>query len=107
MRTFNVHQLVAICFLNHIVNKYESVVNHKNFIRNYNHKNNLEIVTARENTNRKHCKGSSIYTGVCWNKNINKWHAKIHINKKQKFLGYFLNEYDAHLAYEKALSLAV
>jgi len=34
----------------------------------------------------------------------NKWKAGIKIGSKVKYLGYFLNEYDAYLAYEKELN---
>lgn len=37
-------------------------------------------------------KGKSKYTGVHWSK---KWEASLHINRKQKFIGYFDNEEDA------------
>lgn len=101
--TLKVHQLVAIAFLNHVKKGMELVVNHKNFIRTDNRVENLELVTARENANQKHLKSTSKYTGVCWSKQKNKWVANIVINKKLNYLGYFANEYDAHLAYEKEL----
>lgn len=103
--TRTVHQLVAITFLNHKPCKYQLIVNHIDFNRLNNNIENLEIVTARENTNRKHKKSSSQYTGVSWHKNRNKWIASILINRETKYLGYFLNEYDAHLAYENELKL--
>ena len=34
---------------------------------------NLEIITQRENANKKHIKSSSKYVGVCFNKKRNKW----------------------------------
>lgn len=46
---------------------------------------------------------SSQYKGVIWDKTKNKWRANIETLKKKKHLGYFDNEYDAHLAYQKAL----
>lgn len=99
-----VHQLVAIAFLNHVPNGHSLVVNHKDFNRTNNNKYNLEIVTTRVNSNKKHLKSSSKYTGVNWHKRDEKWTACIRINGRLKHLGYFLNEYDAHLAYELALS---
>lgn len=50
-------------------------------------------------------KKSSKYKGVSWHKSRNKWRAQITINGKRKHLGYFSEEYDAHLAYERALDL--
>ena len=46
---------------------------------------------------------SSQYKGVCWNKNANKWQSQIKINGKQKHLGSFTSEEEAHEAYQKAL----
>lgn len=98
-----IHQLVAIEFLNHVPCGNTIVVNHKDFNKLNNHVDNLEIVTNRENTNKKHLKFSSQYTGVYWYKKLNKWHAQIYINKQKYHLGYFVNEIDAHLAYENKL----
>jgi len=98
-----VHQLVAIAFLNHTPNKYKLVVNHINFIRNDNRVENLEIVTQRQNSNRKHCNSSSKYIGVSWCNTHKKWRAKILINKKSSFLGYYHNEIDAKNAYQDKL----
>ena len=103
MKTRTVHQLVAGAFLNHKPSRYELVINHKDFNRSNNNVNNLEIVTTRENSNQKHLKSSSQYTGVSWDKNRNKWSSQIVINKKLKFLGRFINELEASEAYQKAL----
>lgn len=103
MKPFKVHQLVAIEFLNHIPCGYELVVNHKNFNKLDNRVENLEIITTRENTNKKHLKSSSKYIGVCWDKQRKKWIASITINGKLKYLGRFINEYDANLAYQNKL----
>ena len=102
--TKKVHQLVAIAFLNHIPNGMDLVVNHKDFNRLNNHIDNLEIVTSRENSNKKHLKSTSKYVGVHWHKATNKWASSIEIKNKVKHLGVFTNEYDAHLAYKKALN---
>ena len=102
-KTITVHKLVAIAFLNHKPCGLKLVVNHINFVRTDNRVENLEIVTQRENANQKHLKSSSKYTGVSWNKNQNKWVSKIKTKNKQKHLGTFENEYDAHLAYQSEL----
>lgn len=103
-KTTKVHQLVAMAFLDHKPCGMKLVVNHKDFIRTNNCVENLEIVTSRENTNLKHLKSTSQYTGVCWYKQCDKWMASIKIGGKQNYLGLFEREYDAHLAYQKALS---
>ena len=104
VKTKQIHQLVAEAFLNHSQKGHKLVVNHKNFNRQDNRLENLEIVTQRENANLKRFKSSSEYVGVNWYKRLNKWVAKIWVNGKKKHLGYFINEYDAHLAYQKALN---
>lgn len=101
--TRTIHQLVAEAFLSHTPNGCKMVVNHINFIRNDNRLENIEIVTFRENNNHKHIPHSSIYTGVCWRKDRNRWSSVICVNGKQKHLGYFKNEIDAHHAYENQL----
>jgi len=102
--TRKVHQLVAESFLGHTVNGLKLVVNHIDLNRKNNNVNNIEIVTHRDNSNLKHIKSSSQYTGVCWSSNDKKWKATISINGKNNHLGYFTDEYEAHLAYEKALN---
>ena len=65
---------------------------------------NLRAATARQNThNRRSRKNSSSkYLGVNWDKQNSKWYAQIRIAGKVKYLGYFTDEIDAALAYDKA-----
>lgn len=102
-KTKSVHQLVAIVFLNHIPCGLKLVVNHKNFIRNDNRVSNLEIVTNRENCNRKHLESFSKYTGVAWDKNYNRWTSVITFEGNRKHLGRFTCEIEASKYYENAL----
>ena len=102
-KTIKIHQLVAMAFLNHKPNGLKNVVNHKDFNRQNNKVENLEIVTQRENSNKKHLPSSSKYVGVGWDKSKNKWISRIMINGKDKFLGRFKNEIDASNAYQHAL----
>ena len=102
-KTKRVHQIVAAAFHNHIQNGYHFVINHIDFNRQNNHSDNLEIVTNRVNTNRKHLESTSIYTGVSWCKRRNKWRAQIRIAGKKIHLGYFINEVEASETYEKSI----
>ena len=102
-KTRRIHQLVAEAFLNHKPCGYKLVVNHKDFNKLNNRMDNLEIVTQRENTNKKHIKSSSQYTGVSWHKAINKWASYIFIKGKLKHLGYFNNELEASNMYKQEL----
>jgi hypothetical protein len=104
-KSFSVHQLVAVAFLNHIPNGYELVVNHINLDKLDNRLENLELITHRENTNKKHLKSSSIFTGVSKHKPSNKWQVKIQLNGVNKTLGLFHCELEAATAYNNALSM--
>tara|TARA_R110001632_G_scaffold107857_3_gene217599 strand:+ start:3019 stop:3510 length:492 start_codon:yes stop_codon:yes gene_type:complete len=103
--TFRAHQLVAMAFLGHKKCGYKLVINHINFDGFDNRVENLEIVTQRENTNKKHIKSSSKYVGVHWSKKQKKWRAEIIINAKKVSLGSHKTELEAHQAYQSQLDL--
>jgi hypothetical protein len=98
-----IHQLVAESFLDHKADGHNIVVNHKDFNKTNNNIDNLELVTARENSNLKHIKSTSKYVGVAWRKDSKKWRAYINIKKKKIHLGSFVCEFKAHIAYETKL----
>ena len=102
-RARTVHQLVAESFLGFVPNGYTMVVNHKNLDKLDNRLINLEIVTFRQNTNKRHLKSTSDYTGVSWSKTNNKWISQIVIDGKTEYLGQFNNEIDASKAYKNKL----
>lgn len=68
-----------------------------------NQKNNLRIVINSQNQmnkqKRENC--SSKFKGVYWHKGIKKWTSSICVNKKRSHLGYFKNEEEAAIAYNK------
>tara|TARA_R110000796_G_C14394630_1_gene416839 strand:+ start:207 stop:698 length:492 start_codon:yes stop_codon:yes gene_type:complete len=103
-KTFQIHQLVAMAFLNHELCGYKLVINHIDFNPLNNNVNNLEVITQRKNTNKKHLNSSSKYVGVYWHKYNNKWVASITVDGKRKHLGYFINEIKAAEAYQIALN---
>lgn len=102
-KVIKVHQVVAIMFLGHKPCGYKLVINHKNIDRLDNRKINLEIVTQRENSNRKHLKSTSKYVGVYWHSRDKKWNASIAIGRKSKHLGAYDNESKAKEAYDNEL----
>jgi len=104
-KTKNIHQLVTESFLNHTPCGYKLVVNHIDFNKLNNRLDNLEIVTQRENSNKKHINSSSKYVGVCWSKLYNRWKSTITISNKRFELGYFESEKKASKAYTKALNI--
>lgn len=105
-KTFSVHQLVAMAFLNHTPCGMGLVVNHINNIKTDNRVDNLEIITQRENTYTHH-KGTSKYKGVSWDKSRDNWRAEITIDYKKIRLGRFKCELAASAAYNSALSMLV
>lgn len=102
-KDFKSHQLIAITFLSHTPCKFQLVINHINFNKIDNRVDNLEIITNRENSNQKHIKSSSKYTGVSWHKGNKKWCSVIVVNGKNKFLGLFDDEEEASKYYQNAL----
>lgn len=100
---FQIHQLVAMAFLEHKPNGSKLVVNHINFNRTDNRLQNLEIVSQRQNTNRLHLPSSSSFIGVYWNKKDKVWFSQIRINKKLHHLGSFKCELKASQAYQQKL----
>jgi hypothetical protein len=69
-----------------------------------NQKSNLRPCSNSENisNSRKIIPKTSRYKGVCWDKERNKWLAKISINKKDIKIGRFDKEKDAARAYDEA-----
>jgi len=102
-RSFKTHQLVAIAFLGHKPCGHKLIIDHIDNDCKNNHANNLQITSNRENTSKDKKGGTSKYTGVYWQKKNKKWRANIKINGKNVHLGMFVDEYEAHLAYTKAL----
>ena len=74
-----------------------------------NKENNLKLRLATHSQNT-HCrtksdfkkKTRSTYKGVYWCKQKNKWKARIYVDKKQIWLGYFNLEKEAAEAYNEA-----
>lgn len=69
-----------------------------------NTRENLRIVTHRQNGQNRHCSKTSIYPGVSWYTPRGTWKAQININGKIKEIGQFKDERKAYQAYLKALS---
>jgi len=104
MKLKNIHQLVAIAFLKHTPCGHKLVVNHIDINPKNNNLYNLEVITQRENSNKKHIKSSSKYVGVCWDKNRQKWKSAITIDGKTKYLGVFTDEKEAAQVYQNELN---
>jgi hypothetical protein len=101
-KNYKTHQLVGMAFLNHKPNKFNMVINHKDFNRKNNNLTNIEIVTPRDNGNKKHLKSSSEYVGVRKNR-CNKYLSEIAVNGNNVYLGTFNTEEEASKYYQNAL----
>lgn len=77
-------------------------IDHKNRDKLDNRLSNLRVVTNQQNhmNLQSYKNSSSIYKGVSWKKDKNKWRAQITINGKQKHLGYYNSEVEAARAYD-------
>ena len=101
IKTFRVHQLVAMAFLNHkLGNKFLHVDHIDGNIKN-NSLENLRVTSARFNVNRSQQKCKVKYKGVMFENG--KYRARIYIDGIKKHLGYFTCEICAHLAYLNAV----
>ena len=69
-----------------------------------NSPSNLRLVSHRENGQNRieHREGHLV--GTTFDSQRQKWAAQIQINGKQKFLGYFFTQEEAHEAYQKELN---
>jgi hypothetical protein len=103
-KTFRVHQLVAIAFLNHTPNKYDGLlVDHIDGNKLNNNLSNLQLVTNRKNSSKDRKNKTSKFTGVSWHKQSNKWLAQVRKNDKVEYLGVFEKEEEAAIAYLNSL----
>jgi hypothetical protein len=69
-----------------------------------NQRRNLRPATHAQNAqNTGRLKNNtSGFRGVYWEKQVNKWRARIYSDKQRHLLGYFLNAEDAARAYDRA-----
>jgi hypothetical protein len=101
--TFSVHSLVCMAFKGHVPTKNRYIhIDHIDNNKQNNRLENLQIISARENT-AKAVKRKSQYHGVTQLKN-GKWNARIENRGLRKYLGCFDTDELASIAYQKALS---
>jgi hypothetical protein len=75
------------------------VIDHENGIRHDNRPENIRLVTQEVNSNNTEKRRKGEIKGCCFFKRANKWVAQITVKGKQKSLGYFSSEQEAHEAY--------
>lgn len=101
-KTYTIHSLVAVCFLNHIPDGTNNiVVDHINSVRTDNNLSNLRLVSNRFNLSRRVRKSNHVGVNYC---NFHKrYTAKIFNKGKSKTLGYYKTEQEAIDSYKHAL----
>ena len=101
-KSYKVHQLVAMAFLNHKPCGLKKVVDHKNNIKTDNRLDNIQVISNRKNCSKDRV-GSSKYTGVCFCKQTGKWKSQINNKGKHFNLGRFDSEIEAYEVYSLEL----
>jgi hypothetical protein len=97
-KTGRVHRLVWEAFIGKIPTGME--INHKDGNKQNNHIDNLEVVYTRENQSHSQQKiYNKTMTGCYPRKNKETWIAQISVNGKQKYLGDFKTQDEAHQRY--------
>jgi hypothetical protein len=79
----------------------EELVDHENQTGTDCRRSNLRLATKSQNSmnSKLSTRNKSGYKGVSWDKNSQKWIARIRIGPKYPVLGYFDDPVDAHVAY--------
>lgn len=100
-KTFRIHKLMAITFLDKDYRMKKLVVDHIDNDRFNNRLSNLQLISNRENCS-KDKGGASQYTGVV-KSSKNRWKSSIRIEGIKIHIGCFKTELEAHNAYQNKL----
>jgi len=102
-KTFAVHVLVAMVFLGHVPDGTHKIcVDHIDNNSLNNRADNLQLISARENTSKDRKGGASQFVGVHFHKPTGKWIASIQFKDRRINLGLFKLDIDASNVYQKA-----
>ena len=102
-KTYPVHKLVAVAFLNHQPNGHFVIIDHINNIQTDNRAENLQIISQRQNCSKDKKGYSSKFVGVYQDKKSKRFYSRIRFKKNRFYLGSFLREEDAYQAYLQKL----
>lgn len=100
-RKLYIHQIMAITFLNHTIDKFKIVVDHIDSNKQNNHIDNLRLLTNRENSSREVVNKRDLPCGV--RKTGNKYYSYIRIGNTRPYLGSFNTAEEASQAYKNKL----
>lgn len=101
-KTFNIHRLVWDYFGNSNRNGIKLQVDHIDCNKLNNRIDNLQLLTARDNTTKSNKRGDKLPGAFLTN---GRWFSRIRINQKPIYLGCFPTELQAHEAYMKVKTL--
>ena len=101
-KTWEVHRLIAMAFLNHTPDGYKKVVDHIDNNPLNNELSNLQVIDHRSNC-IKVGRGKSRLVGATWVENKKRWRASIYHNGKSIYIGSYKTEKEAHKAYMNKL----
>jgi hypothetical protein len=77
-------------------------IDHRNMNGLDNQRSNLRIANQSQNgANQRARGGSSPFKGVSWSGRLGKWMAYIKVNRRSSYLGSFVSEIDAAMAYDQ------
>lgn len=101
-KTCKIHHLVWDNFSEKQRDGLELQIDHIDNNKRNNHIDNLRLVTNRENCSKGKLliKNNGLPTGIYWYKRYKKYRAQIHINGKQRFIGYYKTIKQASEAYQ-------
>ena len=102
-KTFYVHKLVAVNFLNHVPKGYEIVIDHIDNSPINNMLDNIQVISHRENCTKDKKNGTSKYAGVSWCNTNKKWISCLRHKGKFINLGLFECELEASDAYQNKI----
>lgn len=101
-KNYQVHRIIWEMFNGPI--PYRNEIDHINMNKSDNRLCNLRLATSSNNQHNrlKYRNNTSGYKGVSWFPPEGKWRARITLNGKLRFLGYFTSAETAHAAYCRA-----
>ena len=101
-KTIAVHRLMAETYKGHSNSETGLVIDHDNDNKFDNSFENLNIVTQRDNV-RKYYSKKKDYVGVSYDKDKNKYRARIQIKNKSLHIGYYNTKEEAILAHKNKM----
>lgn len=102
-KTEMIHQIMAETFLGHIPASRKFVVDHIDGNKQNNVIDNLQIISARENTSKDKKGFTSVFSGICLDSKSGKMQSAIRLDGKKYYIGKYLSEHEAKEKYEQVL----